>query len=685
MAEIITLATLEIDANQVIAEQAELNKTAKQLREELKKLRKENQEGTEEYVKLEAELKNVNAEQRANRAVIEEVVGVQEENVVSISNLRKQNKALRAEVDKVNLSTEAGRKRAKELNAQINSNNQIIRENSDAARQQAANIGNYKSAIEGATNAVGNFSSGNQELDEVLGQAKGAIQGVSNSLKALLLNPVIAFVTGLVAVLGLLVGAWAKTEEGGDAVTKLFNRFNAVIDETTSRIAEVAKRWRLLAQAISLVGTNISAAAVLFKQATESFDDYREGLEGAIAGADQLTEETIKLRKLQVEVTNEAANTRRQFQEQLLISRDVAKSEEERIIAVQKAGKIESDNLRNIVRLRQQQLQVAKVELETTPENLKNDQQRLKVAEANKALQDAIADSLGKQRDIRNRINDLNNKIVIRDQKRLKLIQDDLNATLAAIEEEVAAEEEKQKRLFDIEAEAFIEREKQKDEFRKISAQAELEAAQNNAFAVLSLQERLNKERFDRELELAKKIGADTLEITRRYNAAQLEIDRARFQEGASQADQFFANLATAFGEGTAVAKAAAAAQATVQALVAANGAFAALAPIPVVGPALGAAAAAAALAAGYANVRAIYATDSGLPGDNASGSAPAGQVASAPQIGTAGAQVGQGIATRDAQEGLQLDTPETQTAVVIDQVTAAQNNDMARNRAATV
>ena len=62
--------------------------------------------------------------------------------------------------------------------------------------------------------------------------------------------------------------------------------------------------------------------------------------------------------------------------------------------------------------------------------------------------------------------------------------------------------------------------------------------------------------------------------------------------------------------EGSKEQKGVASAIATMDALQAANGAYAAMASIPVVGPALGAAAAAAALIAGYANVKAIWAVD---------------------------------------------------------------------------
>ena len=67
-------------------------------------------------------------------------------------------------------------------------------------------------------------------------------------------------------------------------------------------------------------------------------------------------------------------------------------------------------------------------------------------------------------------------------------------------------------------------------------------------------------------------------------------------------------NISQLVGEGSKVGKAAAIAQTTIETYKGAQSAFASLAGIPVVGPALGAVAAAAAIAGGIANVKQITA-----------------------------------------------------------------------------
>lgn len=84
------------------------------------------------------------------------------------------------------------------------------------------------------------------------------------------------------------------------------------------------------------------------------------------------------------------------------------------------------------------------------------------------------------------------------------------------------------------------------------------------------------------------------------------KIDRQIRKDGLDALGQTTDDLKTAFGEQSAIFKATATTNAIVKTYEAANSAYAALAPIPVVGPGLGAAAAGAAIAAGLANVAKI-------------------------------------------------------------------------------
>jgi hypothetical protein len=100
------------------------------------------------------------------------------------------------------------------------------------------------------------------------------------------------------------------------------------------------------------------------------------------------------------------------------------------------------------------------------------------------------------------------------------------------------------------------------------------------------------------------------LALETQYNEQAREIEQKRQEQTLNTTADFFQNISTiaaAFGsKGAAIAKAAAIVNATIKTYESATSAYAAMAGIPYVGPALGAVAAAAAIAAGMANVAAI-------------------------------------------------------------------------------
>lgn len=100
------------------------------------------------------------------------------------------------------------------------------------------------------------------------------------------------------------------------------------------------------------------------------------------------------------------------------------------------------------------------------------------------------------------------------------------------------------------------------------------------------------------------------VQLAEQREKAIRDIEQKHQNERLDQASTFFGNIASigsAFGKkGFKIAQAAAIAEATIDTYKAANGAYASLAKIPYVGPALGAAAAAAAIVAGMARVASI-------------------------------------------------------------------------------
>ena len=162
---------------------------------------------------------------------------------------------------------------------------------------------------------------------------------------------------------------------------------------------------------------------------------------------------------------------------------------------------------------------------------------------------------------------------------------------------------------------------------------------------------------YDLKIEMARKAGEDTTAITEKFESDQSAIKKKYEKEketwskmsAEAQLDIMSTtagNMVKILGEETAAGKAMAVVQATVDTYKGATSAYASMAGIPVVGPALGAVAAGAAVAAGLANVKAILSTGGGGGSAPSGGNIPtAGAEAPAPEMMSGAFELGGGQA----------------------------------------
>lgn len=111
------------------------------------------------------------------------------------------------------------------------------------------------------------------------------------------------------------------------------------------------------------------------------------------------------------------------------------------------------------------------------------------------------------------------------------------------------------------------------------------------------------------EVANAERTGADTTLINQKYAEQKRQIEQITTDNKLTLASDAFGQIATIIGKESAVGKAAAVAQTTIDTYKSAQAAYSALAGITIVGPILGAIAAAAAVAAGVANIKKITST----------------------------------------------------------------------------
>lgn len=169
------------------------------------KLQKQLNDSSDENVKGKIRLQKVNREQKQ---LLEAQIILEKKEVNSLKDLKEANKALRVERDRLDIGTQSSR--IKELNNQIDSNTDKIKNNVDSLSRQKINIGNYKESVKEALEETGAFDSVLSKLDGTSGK--------------------------IISTLSRFIGGLKKqkeaTEDAGKAATKTrgsFRKLNAVL------------------------------------------------------------------------------------------------------------------------------------------------------------------------------------------------------------------------------------------------------------------------------------------------------------------------------------------------------------------------------------------------------------------------------------------------------------------------
>lgn len=186
-----------------------------------------------------------------------------EDSIESIESLTKANKALREERKKLNLDTAEGQKRIQEINAALDRNNQKIKDNSSAIEKQRANIGNYKSALDGVHPALGRVGEG-------LEAGASGFKAMARSALAFIATPIGAVLAALVAVFTLLKSAISTNDAAFDKFEDITNAVSTVINVLVGRVGKLGQAL------IALAEGNFSEALNLTSQAFSGLADEIE-------------------------------------------------------------------------------------------------------------------------------------------------------------------------------------------------------------------------------------------------------------------------------------------------------------------------------------------------------------------------------------------------------------------------
>lgn len=235
--ERVNIITLEIDQDEALKDLAGLstsltrvNKELKALEEQQKQLRKDGKTSGEQYKKnaAEIELQRVNAkslrkEYLAQQKVVSEVLTSNEKQLGTLQKLTKANKELRQEQRELNLDTEEGIERSKEINDELEQNTEIINENSDSFVQQKMNIGNYQSAL--------------SALPPGLNKVKGGITAMTTAARAFIATPLGLVLAAVAAVVAVVGAAYKKSQIAMDGASVTMKAFVTVADVVIDRVS----------------------------------------------------------------------------------------------------------------------------------------------------------------------------------------------------------------------------------------------------------------------------------------------------------------------------------------------------------------------------------------------------------------------------------------------------------------
>ena len=510
-----------------------------ELREEQALLNKTTLEGKEAYKQYEDEIKNLrkhnvllNQEIRNNNKSIEDQEGSLQSMRAELSRLNKVY---------VNLS-QAERESAKgrDLQKKILSLNTTIGDAEKKLGDFRRQVGNYENAMKTALGANNKYvatlmlmKEGNMNLGAALKTTTSVVISFGKALfAAIMANPIIAVIAGIVAVLTGLVKIMRGNEEQSarlDAVLaplkRTFEGIVAVLQIVAGWVLDVAEGFEALALQVTKLGEKIPVIGKYFKQSND-----------AMLASIQLSKDKAALDKQTREL--DVANAKAQYESSELRKKAedrVKYTAEERLKFVQEANAKEQEILDNRLKIAEEQFRIAQEEA-TYNENSKEVNEDLAKMEANlylvrKEHSDKTKELMTKENEIRNQslaaektrlaqAKKATEEAVKQKQKELELIRQAEDTALSLVKEGI----EKQRQTVNVQYDRQIE-----DLKRKLSTEKNLTDAAKKALNDSII---LAEQKRDADL---KKLSDESIQAQIKKETERIQLQLDSVKEGTSQ------------------------------------------------------------------------------------------------------------------------------------------------------
>ena len=281
------------------------------------------------------------------------------EAIVSIENLTKANKELREERKRLDLQSEEGQARARELNSQIDKNTEIIKTNSSALEKQRLNVGNYKNSIVDASKEINLF---------------GVSVGGATSKIASFATPA----TMAAGILSGLAAAYARSTTGAKDLEFASTQLSVATGMLSEKFAQLFSSAEdgegffstILNGLLFKISPELAIQSRMVALAQEKIQDLnREEIALRSVINDRLEENQEKLTRIQSEQSSiaEKARLTKEIQDNLrLNAEDQLKLKKEELVQLQLILALDKENETKQEAVLQKKREISQIEAATT-------------------------------------------------------------------------------------------------------------------------------------------------------------------------------------------------------------------------------------------------------------------------------------------------------------------------------
>lgn len=308
------LLTVSLEVKQMYADLATTKKAIADLKAEQKGLDQTTEQGRKAYEAYGAEIRNLTATAKEQQKTIDNTIKANNAEKDSLQQLKAQLSLLTAEYNKLSKEQReapSGQQKAQDIKAMSDELKKQEKQLGDSRR----GMGEYERGIGGVTNTM-------SQLPGAAGSTTKSLLETGKAMWAIVANPIGLILTGIMGAFYALYLVFKDFKPIVDKVEQSLAALGAVFEVVKNTVIGLFTGQKSLTESTKGLGTAMSNAAkdaIELKKAQQELEDSQASLD----------------------VQNKRAET--QMQRLLLQSKNRTLSEQERIVLIDKAMKIETD------------------------------------------------------------------------------------------------------------------------------------------------------------------------------------------------------------------------------------------------------------------------------------------------------------------------------------------------------